>query len=171
MLRALPLIRARVPEVEWIVIGDGPLRPVFEQTAVALGLTREVRFLGGVDDRERDRWLDQARVFAMPSRLSSLGGGEGFGIVYLEAACHMLPVVAGNVGGAVDAVVDGVTGILVDPTDHEAVAQAIGDLLLDQPRAEELGRAGALRAKQFSWPRIAQQVEDLLHEAIGAEAA
>jgi phosphatidylinositol alpha-1,6-mannosyltransferase len=107
----------------------------------------------------------------MPSRLSSLGGGEGFGIVYLEAACHLLPVVAGNVGGAVDAVVDGVTGVLVDPTDHIAVANAIAELLLDERRAQNLGRAGAARAREFAWPQIAKQVEDLLHEVVGAKAA
>jgi phosphatidylinositol alpha-1,6-mannosyltransferase len=171
MLRALPLIRARVPGVRWIVIGDGPLRAPLERTAAALGLTDDVVFLGAVGDEERDRWLDQAWVFAMPSRLSSLGGGEGFGIVYLEAGSHMLPVVAGNVGGAVDAVVNGVTGLLVDPTDHTAVAGAVADLLIDQRRAETLGRAGAARARDFSWPSIANQVEALLHEVTGHQAA
>jgi phosphatidylinositol alpha-1,6-mannosyltransferase len=171
MLHALPLIRARVPDVKWIVIGDGPLREPLERRAAALGLNRDVRFLGSVSDQERDRWLDQARVFAMPSRLSSSGGGEGFGIVYLEAGSHMLPVVAGNVGGAVEAVVDGVTGLLVDPTEPAAVANAIADLLIDRRRAEALGRAGAARARDFSWPTIAKQVEDLLREVTRRQAA
>jgi phosphatidyl-myo-inositol dimannoside synthase len=171
MLQALPLIAARVPSVQWIVIGDGPLRQGFERASVAQGLTRLVRFLGAVSDQERDLWLDQAHVFAMPSRLAAFGGGEGFGIAYLEAGCHMLPVVAGNVGGAVDAVVGGVTGLLVDPTNAVAVADAIADLLLDQRRAEAMGRAGAARARGFSWPTIAKQVEDLFHEVIGDTAA
>jgi phosphatidylinositol alpha-1,6-mannosyltransferase len=171
MLRALPLIKTRVPGVRWIVIGDGPLRGPLERKAGALGLTDDVRFVGTVSDPARDQWLDQARVFAMPSRLSPLGGGEGFGIVYLEAGCHMLPVVAGNVGGAVDAVVNGVTGLLVDPSDHVAVANAIADLLVDWRRAEALGRAGAARAMEFSWPRVARQVEALLYEVTGRQAA
>jgi len=98
----------------------------------------------------------------MPSRLASNGGGEGFGIAYLEAGALGVPVVAGNVAGALDAVVDGVTGLLVDPTDHVAVADAITALLLDRERAEQMGRAGAERAKQFAWPRIAGQVEELI---------
>jgi phosphatidylinositol alpha-1,6-mannosyltransferase len=171
MLRALPLIRARVPDAQWIVIGDGPLRELFERTAATMGLTNGVRFLGAVTDQERDQWLDQARVFAMPSRLSAAGGGEGFGIVYLEAGTHMLPVVAGNVGGAVEAVEHGVTGLLVDPTDPLAVADAVVSLLSDRPRAEALGRAGAARAKDYSWPSIAKQVEAVLHEVAGREAA
>jgi glycosyltransferase involved in cell wall biosynthesis len=100
----------------------------------------------------------------MPSRLPPDGGGEGFGIVYLEAGLHALPVVAGNVAGALDAVVDGETGLLVDPTDHVAVADAISSLILDPELAERLGRAGERRAREHSWPVIARRVEDLLLE-------
>ena len=85
----------------------------------------------------------------MPSRLP--GGrfaGEGFGIVFLEAGLHELPVVAGDVGGARDAVVDGETGLLVDPTDHVALAGALTELLTDPERAARLGRAGAARARR-----------------------
>ncbi|MDQ3728751.1 MAG: glycosyltransferase family 4 protein [Actinomycetota bacterium] len=164
MLRAIDLVRARVPEVQWVVVGDGSLRPEYEQLAHEFGLERHVQFVGSVSDAERDAWLDRAQVFAMPSRVPPGGGGEGFGIVYLEAAAHGVPVVAGKEGGALDAVVDGHTGILVDPTDHVAVANAIGDLMLDTNRAEALGRAGAERAREFSWPQIARAVEDLLIE-------
>jgi phosphatidylinositol alpha-1,6-mannosyltransferase len=163
MLRALPLVRARVPGVRWLVLGDGHLRPFYERVVLSLGLTEEVRFLGDTDDVERDRWLDQSCVFAMPSRLSANGGGEGFGIVYLEAGAHGLPVVAGNVAGARDAVLDGETGVLVDPTDHLAVAEALTGLLLDRRRAQSLGTAGQARARSYAWPRVAQRVEDLLH--------
>jgi phosphatidylinositol alpha-1,6-mannosyltransferase len=106
-----------------------------------------------VTDAERDAALDRAHVFAMPSRLPPGGvGGEGFGIVYLEAGAHRLPVVAGAVGGALDAVVHEKTGLLVDPEDVGAVAQAVGDLLLDPQRAGELGDAGREHAQGFAWP-------------------
>jgi phosphatidylinositol alpha-1,6-mannosyltransferase len=165
LIRALPLIRAEVPEVEWLVVGDGPLRGSLERLAAEHGVADAVRFLGRVSDAERDAALNGAHVFAMPSRLPAGGvGGEGFGIVYLEAAAHGLPVVAGNVAGALDAVVHGQTGLLVDPTDHAAVARAVTELLLDRGRAEALGEAGAARARQFAWPVVARQVEDLLFE-------
>jgi phosphatidylinositol alpha-1,6-mannosyltransferase len=165
LLRAMPSIRAQVPEVRWAVVGDGPLRAELEHEAAAAGLGDCVTFTGEITDSERDGWLDRAHVFAMPSRLREGGqGGEGFGIVYLEAGARGLPVVAGNVGGALDAVVDGKTGLLVDPTDHVAVAGAVSELLLDPVRAEELGRAGADRAREFAWPAIAERVETLLHE-------
>lgn len=162
MLRALPLIRARVPDVEWVVVGDGPLRSGLERTAAGQGLQGSVRFVGSVSDGERDWWLRRAHVFAMPSRLPAGGAGEGFGIVYLEAGAHSLPVVAGNVGGALDAVVHGQTGVLVDPADHVALADAITDLLLDPSRAQALGAAGTLRSRALAWPAVARRIENLV---------
>jgi phosphatidylinositol alpha-1,6-mannosyltransferase len=165
LMRAMPLICARVPEATWVVVGDGPLRPELERLAADYELDEHVHFLGETSDAERDAWLDRAHVFAMPARVPPGGvGGEGFGIVFLEANAHGLPVVAGNVGGALDAVVHGETGLLVDPTDHVAVADAVSELLLDPGRAAALGRAGAARARQFAWPTIAGHVEDLLLE-------
>ena len=71
-------------------------------------------------------------------------------------------MVAGNVGGAIDAVLDGVTGLLVEPTDPVAVAEAITRLLLDRQLARTLGMAGAERAYSLAWPVIARRVQDLL---------
>ncbi|HME05338.1 MAG TPA: glycosyltransferase family 4 protein, partial [Solirubrobacteraceae bacterium] len=93
LIRALAGVRARVPDVEWVVIGEGPLRRGLEDLARASGLAGVARFLGAVSDEERNSWLRRADVFAMPSRLA----GEGFGIAYLEASAYGKPVVAGNV--------------------------------------------------------------------------
>jgi phosphatidylinositol alpha-1,6-mannosyltransferase len=169
LLRALPSVRERVPDVEWVVIGDGPLRGELETGARAAGLAGNVRFLGPVSDAERDAWLARADVFAMPSRLPGDGlAGEGFGIVYMEAAAHGTPVVAGDVGGAVDAVADGETGLLVDPLDADALAAAIVRLLLDRELAARLGAAAAARAQRYAWPRIAARIEDVLLGLLGA---
>ena len=164
MLRALPLVRASVPEVLWVVVGDGSLRNELEAEALRLGLTDHVEFTGQVSDQERDRRLGSAHVFAMPSRLpaSATGGGEGFGIVYLEAGVHGLPVVAGAVGGALDAVVHDETGLLVDPTSSEDLAAALSLLLLDEARASRLGAAGERRARTFSWERMSRDVHGVL---------
>jgi phosphatidylinositol alpha-1,6-mannosyltransferase len=164
LIRALPLVRSRVSDTRLIVIGNGPMQPVYESLARSLGLDGGVEFAGALDDVARDRALDRAHVFAMTSRLPLDGGGEGFGIVYLEAAGHGLPAVAGNVAGAVDAVVHGETGLLVNPTDHVAVADALTTLLASPETAERLGRAGAERAMEFAWPKIARRVEDVLLE-------
>jgi phosphatidylinositol alpha-1,6-mannosyltransferase len=165
MLRALPLVRAQIPDVHWVVVGDGPLRQVLEPLAHGLGVNGAVHFAGSVSDVERDAWLGRADVFAMVSRLPAGGfAGEGFGIVYLEANAHGVPVVAGNVGGATDAVVHGQTGLLVDPTDHVAVADALVRLLRDRELARRLGTAGRERARCYTWSKVAERVEDVLLE-------
>ena len=166
MLRALPLVAARVPEVRWVVVGEGPLRPELETLAQSYGVRDRVRFVGRVSDSERDAWYHRAHVFAMPARTPAAGVGEGFGIAFLEANAHGLPVVAGAVGGALEAVVDGETGVLVEPTDHIAVADAITDLLEDPEGARRLGAVGAERARrEFAWPSIAARVEALLRSS------
>lgn len=166
LVEAMPAIHARVPEARWILIGDGPLRSSTEQRVDQLGLTQSVQFLRQVSDAERDRWLAEADVFAMPSRLPPDGTGEGFGIVFLEAAAHGLPVVAGNVGGALDAVVDGTTGVLVDPQDPAALADAVCGLLLDPDRAKALGAAGIAWSNRFAWREVARAVEELLFQVV-----
>jgi phosphatidylinositol alpha-1,6-mannosyltransferase len=104
----------------------------------------------------------------MPSRLpAGEFAGEGFGIVYLEAAAYGKPVVAGNVGGAVDAVLDDETGLLVDPLDPLAVAEAITRLLQDGELARRLGGAGQARAQLYAWPKVVERVEALLLAQLG----
>lgn len=167
LVRALALVRAKVPDVQWVVIGDGSLRAGIEQLARAYGVYDACSFLGTVSDAERDVWLRRARLLAMPSRLPALGrAGEGFGISYLEAAAYGKPVVAGNVGGVVDAVIDGETGLLVDPVDSFAVAEAITSLLLDDALAARLGAAGRARAEAHSWPTVCARVENELLELL-----
>ena len=139
--------------------------------ARALGVSDAVTFTGPANDVERDEWLRRATLLAMPSRLP--GGdlaGEGYGIVYLEAGAFGKPVVAANVAGALDAVVDGETGLLVDPTDSAAVAGAITKLLLDSDLAARLGQAGAARARTLSWPQVSRRVQDLLLERLAQGA-
>jgi phosphatidylinositol alpha-1,6-mannosyltransferase len=170
MVRAMSLVASRVPGAQWVVIGDGPLRPAILELARSTGLGEDsIHFLGAVGDEERDAWLDRAHVFAMPSRMpAGRYAGEGFGIVYLEANAHGCPVVAGGVGGAVDAVVDGKTGLLVDPEDHIAVGNALVELLRDPQRQREMGAAGARRAADFAWPRVASRVEALIASVVTA---
>ncbi len=165
LLRAIPIVLSKVPGARWVVIGDGPLLGPFERLTSALGLGGIVDWLGAVPDRVRDEWFAKATVFAMVSRLQPDNAGEGFGIVYLEAAAHGLPVVAGNCGGAPEAVTDGVTGILVDPTDHLAVAAALTTILVERELAAAMGVAGKRRAKDFAWESIANAVERVLLNA------
>lgn len=164
LLRALPVVRARVPGARWAVVGDGPLRPYLEALASALGVAEHVDFHGAVSDARRDELLAAASVFAMPSRNPPGGAGEGFGIVFLEAAMRGLPSVAANVGGSVDAVVDGQTGLLVDPADHLDVAHALIRLLEEPEVAGHMAERGRARAQEFRWDTMAAAIEEIVFE-------
>jgi phosphatidylinositol alpha-1,6-mannosyltransferase len=167
VLRAMPGILRAVPDAQWLVAGDGPLRPSLEATARELGVAHSVRFLGYVSERERDHLLGRAWAFTMPSRLPPRGaGGEGFGIVYLEAAAAGLPVVAGRVAGALDAVDDGRTGLLVDPEDVGQVQGALIRLLTDSGLRESMGAAGPGWAAGFTWQRQADAVDAVLRREL-----
>jgi phosphatidylinositol alpha-1,6-mannosyltransferase len=171
LVRALPLVRARVPGAEWVVVGDGPVREDVRRLAEANMVGDAIKLMGSVSDADRNWWLDRSHVFAMPSRLpAGRSAGEGFGIVYLEAGLHGVPVVAGGVGGAIDAVRAGETGLLVDPTSTIEVADAIADLLEDRDRADAMGEAGRVHARRFGWDQIVPQVEDVLLETAGWSA-
>ncbi len=172
MIEALVRVREQVPDVQWVVIGDGPLRSELESRAGHAGVRDIICFAGAVSDEERDRWLDRAHVFAMPSRLPPSGtGGEGFGIAYLEAGAHGIPVVGGDAAGAPDAIDQDVTGLLADPTDPAAIAEALVALLQDRARAAAMGRAGRARAEQHAWPAIVDRVERTLLAIIAERAS
>jgi phosphatidylinositol alpha-1,6-mannosyltransferase len=163
VLQAMRRIRAVVPDARWVVVGDGALRTKLEEEARVLGLADAVDFRGAVTDAERDLALDSADVFVMASRIPPSGaGGEGFGIVFLEASARGLPIVAGRAGGAVDAVDDGVTGILVDPESPEEVADAVLSILTNRDQARAFGQAGVVWSKNFAWPTIIDRVEEVV---------
>jgi phosphatidylinositol alpha-1,6-mannosyltransferase len=171
MVRAMPLIRGKVPGARWVVIGDGAFAPAVAAAVSANRLDDAVELLGRVSDDERDRWLQGADVFCMPSRVPPGGvGGEGFGIAYMEAAARGVAAIGGNVTGARDAVRDGETGLLVDPTDHLAVAEAAISLLGDPERAAKMGAAARKWAELHAWPLIGAEIEGAILDVIAASA-
>ncbi len=168
LIRSMPRVRETIPGVRCRVVGEGRLRASLEGLAAELGVGDRVDFLGAVSDEEKTRELQSASVFCMPSRLPDEGAGEGFGIVYLEAGAYRLPVVAVRAGGAIDAVVDGETGILIeDGFDHEELAAALLKVLADPVLAERLGSAGRRHALVHTWERMADRVAELCNEVIG----
>jgi len=166
MIRALPVVRARCPNARYVIVGSGRQSDYLARVAQSLGVDDAVVFAGEVGDVELDRLYRSADVVVQVSRESPAGGGaEGFGIVCLEAAACGKPVVAGRSGGLVDAVVDGETGILVDPLDVAAVAEAVVSVLEDAALARRLGEAGHRRVlERFTWDRMAAEARRILGE-------
>lgn len=134
LLRAFARLHADVADTALVLVGDGALRAALEGQAAALGIGDASRFLGDRSDvRELLRGFN---VFA----LSSLS--EGYSMALLEACASGLPIVATDVGGNREIVVDGRSGLLVPPARDDALAAAFATLLRDPPGTVAMGRAG-----------------------------
>ncbi len=136
------------PDLVVAIAGEG--RDLTRLQRLAARSPQCVRLLGRVGDEDRAALLGAADVFVMACRSRWLGlEQEGFGIVFLEAAAAGVPQVAGDSGGASEAVLDGVTGLVVgDPEDPGAVAEALRSLLADPPRRRRMGRAARTRVRE-----------------------
>lgn len=158
-VEAAARLAADHPDVCLAIAGSGRDRARLERQARRAGAP--VRFLGRVTDDELPRLYGSADVFAMLCRNRWAGlEQEGFGIVFLEAAAAGVPAVAGDSGGAAEAVVDGVTGVVVDrPDDPAAVARALAVVLDDEHRRAGWGEAGRRRAvDSFSYDHLAGEL-------------
>lgn len=169
VIRTLPLIKAKCPGVRYVIAGGGRLQDYLRQVARSVDVEGDVVFAGEVSDDELERLYRSSDVLVQLSRESASGGGvEGFGIVCIEAAACGKPVVAGRSGGLVDSVADGETGILVDPLDIGAAAEAIAAVLQDATLAQRLGEAGRRRVlERFTWDAMATEARRLFAQAAG----
>lgn len=166
VIRALPLVRARCPDVRYVVAGDGCLRSYLTDLADSLSVGDIVEFTGDVSDDAVTELIDSSDLMVQMSRESPDGGAEGFGIVCLEAAAAGKPVVAGRSGGLPDAVVHGVTGLLVDPTNLADIADGMLSILLDPETADRFGRQARARVNQgFTWDHMARAARTIFGEA------
>jgi phosphatidylinositol alpha-1,6-mannosyltransferase len=158
VLRSLPQIAQSVPNVYYLIGGDGPDRARLEALVEQLGVAHRVRFLGKIPYDDLVRYYNMADVFVMPSR-ENMPFVEGFGIVFLEANACGKPVVGARSGGIPDAVLNGKTGLLVEPDDEVELAQALIRLLTDEYLAAQLGQQGQQRVVQeANWDRVAERL-------------
>lgn len=147
------------PKLEVLIGGAGRDRSRLERLAISRHAP--VRFLGRVPDEDLGPWLASSDLFVMDCRRRWLGlEQEGFGIVFVEAAAAGVAQVAGRSGGSHEAVVDGVTGVIVDrPGRTKDLARAMSDLLGDAERRADMGaRARELAATRFNWDVLAMQL-------------
>jgi phosphatidyl-myo-inositol dimannoside synthase len=172
--QVMPRLREAQPEILFLLVGEDAGASLMhkermkDQLAAAvarLGLENHVRLLGSLEDRALAGLLHRTDLFVMPC-LQVEGDVEGFGIVFMEAALGGAPSVATRVGGIPDAVVDGETGLLVEPGDPAAMADAILRLVRDPELRARLAAAAARRARaSFSWEAISAAYDAVLAEA------
>jgi phosphatidylinositol alpha-1,6-mannosyltransferase len=164
LIKALPLIRQRVEGAALVVVGGGPYLDALRTLARRCGVSDDVTFTGGVPAAELPAHHAVADVFAMPCRTRGAGlDVEGLGIVFLEASATGVPVVAGESGGAPEAVRHNETGLVVNGRSVHEIADAVAGLLTDRDRAEAMGSAGRRWVtSQWRWDTLAARLADLL---------
>ena len=159
LIKAWPKVLASVGEVTLDIIGRGDLRQELERLAHRIGVEAYVQFRGFVTEAELDTAYAQATLFAMPSR------GEGFGLVYIEAMRHGLPVIASIHDAAAEAVTNGETGLLVNLNEPDDLANKLIALLKDQTLARRMGEAGQMRWREhFTYSAFRSRFRNILRE-------
>jgi len=160
-IRAIASLREELPNVRYVIAGDGEERARLERLAIDEGVQDRVFFAGTIADDDLPAYYAACDVFLLPNRVDD-GDIEGFGIVFLEAAASGKPAIGGDSGGVPEAVERDVTGLLVDGASVDAVTAAVRHLATSRPCRERLGRAGRARAQRsFSWQRAAATISDL----------
>jgi len=161
VIKSLPKVLEKVPNVVYLIVGEGPLRKSLEKIVEELKLENHVIFAGFVphEDVALLKYYKACDVFIMPSGGDEKKGHvEGFGLVYLEANACGKPVIGGRCGGTLDAIVDGETGLLVNPSDIDEIAEALIKILTDESYAHRLGMNGRKRVENdFDWKIIAKK--------------
>ncbi|MGI8418856.1 MAG: glycosyltransferase family 4 protein [Nakamurella sp.] len=164
LIAALPAIRRASPDAMLLIIGSGPDADRLHRLAASKGVRDAVLFTGAVPTDELAAHLLAGDLFAMPCR--TRGGGldvEGLGIVFLEASACGLPVVAGDSGGAPEAVQQDKTGLVVDGTDPEVIAAACVRVLGDADLRRTWGAAGRQWVRtDWNWQQRADRLVELL---------
>jgi len=162
IIEVLPRLRRSFAEVVYLIVGTGPEEKALKALAKKKGVQDSIVFAGAVDQKDIPAHYLLGNVFVTIAR-ELPGDVEGFGIVYLEAGRYGLPVVAGKTGGVPEAVLDGKTGLLVDPLAEDEVIRAIYRLLSDSEEAQRLGENGRRRVvNEFNCGRQLERMKTLL---------
>ena len=166
LIEAMPEILKTLSNAHLLLVGEGPHRDHLQKLIQKHRLEGSVTLIGRIDYKDLPLYICVGDIFAMPSRSRLMGlEVEGLGIVYLEASACGLPVLAGNSGGAPDAVVQNETGLVVDGTNNKEIADAAIELLTRVDLSKRLGAAGRQWiVENWRWEIWSRSFEDLLNE-------
>lgn len=164
LIRSWPQVLAQVPEARLLIVGHGPYRKKLDRLVKAVGVGTSVIFTGPIPWADVPPYVDAGDVFAMPSRTRLWGlEPEGLPLAFFEGAAAGLPVIVGRSGGAPDAIIDEVTGYVVDPLDTDDISSRLVELLLDPKRAAKMGARGRERViADWTWDQIAATCREYL---------
>jgi phosphatidylinositol alpha-1,6-mannosyltransferase len=166
VIRALPHIVARHPNVVYVMVGLPTRRHQLEALAETLGVADVLRFAGPVTDERLVEYYNLADLFVLVSRRAADGDVEGYGIVVKEAALCAKPAVVSQGCGLTEAIEEGVTGVSVPPDDPTVTAAAINRLLDDEGHRLVMGQQALEQARRDTWAHRAAAYDALLSEFV-----
>jgi len=162
VIKALPMIKERIPNVKYLIIGSGSEENSLKGLTKALNLGDCVKFIGELPENELISYYQLCDLFIMPNRILENGDTEGFGMVFGEANGLGKRVIGGSTGGTGDSIIDGVTGFRVDSDNLKEIAEKVVHLLTDRELNKKMSNAGLERArKEFDWQNKAEQIIQL----------
>lgn len=169
-IQAWPQVLVRVPDARLVIVGEGDQAAELQRLADEAGVSEAVKLVGPLSDGDLVAAYRAATIFAMPNRTLPDGDTEGFGLVFLEANACGRAVVGGRAGGAVEAVIDGQTGLLVDGNQPGEIAEALVRLLTDHALRHRMEQAGLEHARRNDWAARARMFRDMCRQLCEAQA-
>ncbi len=167
LISAMKAVAKAFPNCKLVIVGDGPERKSLQQQSQQLDLSDNVVFAGSVPNNELPAYYKAADAFVLPSIVARSGDTEGLGVVLLEAVAAGCPVVASNVGGIPDVIINGKTGLLVEQKNPQQLAAAITNLLSSSQLKKRLVAAARKHvAKGYSWEAVAEQFSKLISQLL-----
>lgn len=164
LIQAMPELKKQIPNLGLIIVGDGSYRDHLTKLTAKLDLQADIYFTGKVPYADLPAWYTAGDVFAMPCRTRVAGWDvEGLGIVYLEASASGLAVVAGDSGGAPEAVAQGKSGYVVSGSDEKELISRILELFENEKLRTEMGQYGRnWVVENWTWEKSVHRLTQLL---------
>ncbi|MEO0162609.1 MAG: glycosyltransferase family 4 protein [candidate division WOR-3 bacterium] len=161
LIEAFRMIHEEIPH-DIIIVGDGPERRKWEKMSLDYGLGRRIKFTGWVSKEDLHNYYRTCSFFVLPAIYDKHGDTEGLGVVMIEAMSYSKPVIASNVGGITDVVINGYNGLLVKDNDPKELAEAIKRLVHDEALRKRLGdNAKKVIDERFNWDKIVDKLIEL----------
>ena len=161
LLKAFSIVLKTNPKTNLYIVGTGKHKDFLQEYASSLNLEKKVTFTDYVTESEKIRLMKKAHVLVLPSIM------EGFGLVLIEAMACKTPVIATDLGGPKEVVVDNETGFLVEPFNPKALAEKIGSIINDEKFRTRMGEAGRRRVEElYTWDKTADNMIQLYKKLV-----
>lgn len=166
LLYSLAILKAKYKKIQLLILGDGPLRVPLESLANKLSINNNVVFKGWVESKEIINYLKAADIFIGPSKCSEDGSVEAQGISFIEAMQAGTPVIASNVGGIVDVIQHGKTGLLVEQSSPEQIASSVLRIINDKALEKKIIKEAKLKVRSLTSLGSAEKIANVFNSCV-----